>query len=283
MHITCLVENALEGPRMKALPGLEARHGFSLLIETGGNTLLFDMGPDHTLIGNAEALGIDLTKVDMAILSHGHIDHGGGIASFQVVNSNADIYISPDALSPSAVKMFGFTAKSIGVENVGIDTSRLRPVTADTKISDHLELFCHFESDGFIPKSNRSLFRMKDGDNLEKDDFSHEIALLAREDGKTVLFTGCSHSGIGNMIQTVLNRTGLSHIDYVIGGFHLCNPITGLSESQTRLDTLVAELERFDRTHFYSGHCTGLNAYVYLKNILGDRISRVRTGMQLDL
>ena len=117
----------------------------------------------------------------------------------------------------------------------------------------------------------------------KKDDFSHELALLVKEEGKTALFTGCSHSGIGNMLQTVLNRTGLSHIDYVMGGFHLCNPITGLSESQTRLDALVAELKRFEKTRFYSGHCTGLNAYVYLKNILGDRISRVRTGMRLDI
>ena len=168
MHITCLVKNALEGPTMKALPGLEARHGFSLLIETSGRTLLFDMGPDHTLIGNAEVLGKDLSKVDTAILSHGHIDHGGGLASFQVINFRRGHIYFPEALSPSAVKMFGFTTKSIGVDNVGIDTSRLKPVSADTRISDHLELFCNFESDGFIPKSNRTLFRMKDGDTLEK-------------------------------------------------------------------------------------------------------------------
>ena len=283
MRITCLVENALEGPTMEAPPGLEPRHGLSLHIETGGRTLLFDMGPDHTLLGNAKTLGLDLARVDTAILSHGHIDHGGGIVAFQAENKDAAIYMSPEAVSPCTVKMLGFTAKEIGVDNIGIDTSRIIPVPADTKLSDHLELFRDFGSDGFIPKSNRLLYRRTSDNQMARDDFSHELALLVRENGRTALFTGCSHSGVGNMIRTVLNRTGLSHIDYVIGGFHLCNPITGLSESQSRLDDLVKELSGLNRTRFYSGHCTGLNAYVFLKNNLGERISRIRTGLRLDI
>ena len=70
MLITALVENTAKSE-------LKTKHGLSLHIETKKHKLLFDLGPDHTLFNNASLRGIDLTKVDTVILSHGHYDHGG--------------------------------------------------------------------------------------------------------------------------------------------------------------------------------------------------------------
>eukprot|EP00831_Metopus_contortus_P042491 TRINITY_DN33701_c0_g1_i1.p1 TRINITY_DN33701_c0_g1~~TRINITY_DN33701_c0_g1_i1.p1 ORF type:complete len:149 (+),score=42.17 TRINITY_DN33701_c0_g1_i1:111-557(+) len=85
------------------------------------------------------------------------------------------------------------------------------------------------------------------------------------EDGTSVLFTGCAHSGIGNMIDTTLTRTGRDHIDHVIGGFHLYNRITKATEPDNRLDILVNELSSHDGTTYYTGHCTGPDAPGYMK------------------
>ena len=69
-------------------------HGLSLYIETPKHRILFDMGPDgESLLKNAAALGVDLAGVDIAILSHGHYDHGGGLAAFLSVNNTASVYI----------------------------------------------------------------------------------------------------------------------------------------------------------------------------------------------
>ena len=72
MKIVTLLENTA------GREGLRAAHGLSLYIETPRHKLLFDMGPNEDFLANAGALGVDLTAVDLAVLSHGHYDHGGG-------------------------------------------------------------------------------------------------------------------------------------------------------------------------------------------------------------
>lgn len=73
MKITALVENTTN------MPNIKAKHGLSLYIETEKHKILFDMGSGARLLANAKRLKIDLKKVDLAILSHGHVDHGGAI------------------------------------------------------------------------------------------------------------------------------------------------------------------------------------------------------------
>ena len=82
MKITALVENT-------AKEKLKAKHGLSLYIETKKHKILFDLGPDDTLFENARVCGIDLSKVDIVIISHGHMDHGGALSKFLAINKEA--------------------------------------------------------------------------------------------------------------------------------------------------------------------------------------------------
>ena len=91
MKITCLAENTT------SRPDIEAEHGLSLYIETNGKKILFDMGQGELFIRNAKRLGIDLSDVDIAVISHGHYDHGGGLRSFLEINKKAPVYISEHA------------------------------------------------------------------------------------------------------------------------------------------------------------------------------------------
>ena len=63
-------------------PGFACEHGLSFYIETDGRKLLFDMGQTDLFLQNATACGVDLSAVDTAFVSHGHYDHGGGLAAF---------------------------------------------------------------------------------------------------------------------------------------------------------------------------------------------------------
>jgi len=62
-----------------------AEHGFSGLVSVRrANTttsLLFDTGlsPD-AMATNADRLGVDLSEIQAAVLSHGHFDHAGGLS-----------------------------------------------------------------------------------------------------------------------------------------------------------------------------------------------------------
>ena len=66
MRIKVLLENTA------SLPDFRTEHGLSLLIETGNQRILFDMGQSDSFAENAEVLGADLSSVDAAVLSHGH-------------------------------------------------------------------------------------------------------------------------------------------------------------------------------------------------------------------
>ena len=106
MKITALLENTANRSDMKT------EHGLSLYIETENKCILFDMGQTTMFTENAKTLGIDLQKVDLAILSHGHYDHGGGLAEFLKIHSHAPILIHRDAFLPH----YNGTEKYIGLD-----------------------------------------------------------------------------------------------------------------------------------------------------------------------
>ena len=86
MKITALTENT------SVNENIGAEHGLSLYIETDGHKILFDMGQTDMFERNAKTLCIDLSEVDIAVLSHGHYDHGGGLARFlEIILSTKNI------------------------------------------------------------------------------------------------------------------------------------------------------------------------------------------------
>jgi predicted RNA-binding protein with RPS1 domain len=120
---------------------------------------------------------------------------------------------------------------------------------------------------------------LKVGDELILDDFEHEQNLIINEGGKKVLITGCAHNGIVNIIEHFFDKEGRMP-DYVIGGFHLTNPTTKVPEDEEVLRKIAAFFLD-TKAMYYTGHCTGADAYKYLKNIMKDRIGYIATGKQL--
>ena len=85
MKITVLTENTCPSGKYGS------EHGLSLYIETQNKKILFDMGQTDIFAQNAKQLSVDLSLVDIAILSHGHYDHGGGLKAFCQLNDTAKI------------------------------------------------------------------------------------------------------------------------------------------------------------------------------------------------
>ena len=278
MEITCLLENNTTDPQ------LAPAHGLSFFIRTCDRSILFDMGQDSKFADNARHLGVDLTKTDLAVLSHGHYDHGGGLPHFQKINSTAETIMTRKAIEGRYYAQYlNYDPKYIGLDTDAIDQSRCRFIDADLALSKDLTIITDFSKKGFIPRNNSGLFRQQKDGQLVDDDFTHELALLIEEDGTTVLFTGCAHSGMGNMIDTVLTRTGRNHIDHVIGGFHLYNRVTRITEADTRLDILVNELSSYGGTTYHTGHCTGPDAPGYMSKKMKRPINVFATGTRLEI
>ena len=93
MKITFLIDNKTESTEC------DAEWGLSVLIEANGKKVLMDQGASPMLVRNAERMGLDLSDVDFATISHGHNDHTGGTEYFAAVNKKAPIYVHDKAFS----------------------------------------------------------------------------------------------------------------------------------------------------------------------------------------
>lgn len=179
---------------------LGSEHGLSLYIETETHTILFDTGASGLFAENAEKMGVDLTRVDLAVISHGHYDHGGGLKTFLGINNRAKIYLHQKAFEPHYANRPGGVKAYIGLDESLLPNEQF-VFCGDRFVIDHeLELFSGVESKRLVPSGNTDLF-MKDGDAFVQDAFAHEQNLIISENGKTLLVAGCAHNGIINIID----------------------------------------------------------------------------------
>ncbi|MCX0397884.1 MBL fold metallo-hydrolase [Clostridium perfringens] len=273
LRITTLVENT------KISDEYENKHGLSFHIETEKHNILFDLGPKNTFLTNAKKLNINLEEVDIVVISHGHNDHGGGLEEFLKINHKAKVYIHKDAFN-EYYSMAGIFKKYIGLDKELKSNPRIILTEGDMKIDDELYLFSVVKNRHKVSKFNKVLYKRVDGMYLE-DDFVHEQSLIITENNKNVLMGGCAHNDIRNIIDKAEVIIG-KDLDYVISGFHIFNPSTGISESDLFINTLGDNLNERN-TKFYTCHCTGMRAFKMLEEKLQDKIEYISTGQVLNI
>ena len=112
-------------------------HGLSLYLETGGRRILFDAGQSAAFAENAGMLGVDLTAVDFAVLSHGHYDHSGGLGRFLEINESAPVYVSRWAFQPH----WNSTGCYVGVDPALKEHDRIHYVAEETRLAEGITLY----------------------------------------------------------------------------------------------------------------------------------------------
>ena len=249
-------------------PALAAEHGLSLFVETRRHNILFDSGQSAAFAGNAERMGVDLGRADLAVLSHGHYDHGGGLKRFLELNDHAPVYVSRCAFSP----LFNAAGEYIGLDGALADSDRIVRVDDELRIDGELSLYSCNLREKIAPAGSFDL-RVRIGGALLPDDFRHEQYLLVRDGDRRVLFSGCSHKGI-------LNIANWFRPDVLVGGFHFMRLDPGEPGDRARLESAARALLRLP-TMYYTGHCTGTRQYQFLKEIMGDRLEAISTGQTI--
>lgn len=282
MKITVLIENHAACPE----DGLAAEHGLSLHIEHQGVSVLFDTGASGDFAANADRLGIDLSAVDIAVVSHHHFDHGGGLPAFFAVNDHAPVYLRPPPDGNPVFHALAVMNRDIGLPEGLVENHAERFVIVEERLEPFSGLFVidRVHKQHPVPGGNRYLYLEKDG-RRENDPFDHELMLVARSKQGLVVFTGCSHSGVLNMIETVTELFPGERIAAVVGGFHLIGfPLLDtMSGGRAQVRKIGNALSELPVDHYWTGHCTGGKAYGVLQQILGDRLSRLNTGTSIEL
>ncbi len=259
---------------------LGTEHGLSLYIETEKNKILFDTGASGLFYENAQKLGVNLSDVEIAVISHGHYDHGGGIKTFLSVNSKAKIYINKRAFNKHYAKRPNGELEYIGLDQTIMPDERIILTDDYYKISEELELFSNVEGNDFVPSGNKSLLMQSEGTQVA-DSFSHEQNMIIHEKDKTLLLAGCAHRGIVNIINHMKIKL-IKEADYVIGGFHLYNAANGKSEDKEVVKKIADYLMK-TKSIYYTCHCTGVESYKLLKKYLGDKIRYLSAGSQITI
>ena len=260
MKVTSLIDNV-------GCNSCRAEHGLSLHIELGsGLKILFDMGQGELFARNAECLGIDLADVDIAVISHGHYDHGGGLGTFLEKNSKAKVYVRKEAFEAH------YSIKEDGPKDIGIGAADRERVIFCDKRAEPAEGIILFADPPQIfpePPGNRLLL----GPDMNPDTFSHEQSMIVCEGSRRVLFGGCAHRGIVNILraaQAVCN----DNVTHVFSGMHIGKG----NVSEEYILTLADALTTYEGIRYYTMHCTAEEGYLKLKELMGAQIEYLACG-----
>ena len=267
---------------------LSTEHGLSILLETERHKILLDTGASDVFIQNAKLLGVNLSDVDYVFISHGHSDHAGGLRYFLEHNRQAQVIVSPDAMSGMFFSKRG-NLHSITTEWPEIDENRLILIDQTCEIEEDIHVIAHIPQNHPMPKGNQNLYVQDVNGDYIHDDFRHELALYV--DG--LLFTGCAHSGLENILAACPYP-----VNFVVGGFHLLDgqelpeqrePSSSIerpshdgsrqSQSEEELQELAERLkEQYPTTRFYTSHCTGDNVFEVMKGVMGKQLQPFCAG-----
>lgn len=271
VKITTICENRT--PRA----GLLGEHGLALLLEVKGQRILFDTGAGATLMDNAEALGVDLGRVDAVFLSHGHYDHTGGLKTLLKLNSFATLplYAHPDIFARKYIFREGKAPGYIGIPWL---RAELEALGAEFHLNrGPLLLGEGLWATGEIPRSSQTkpvkpLFLLKDGDSFTEDPLYDDQALVVESRAGLIVLLGCAHAGLIDTLKHILSVTGRSRIYAVLGGTHLLNM------PDDRLSRTIAALRQLGLALIAPCHCSGIRATAALHQAFGKRCLEHQVG-----
>jgi 7,8-dihydropterin-6-yl-methyl-4-(beta-D-ribofuranosyl)aminobenzene 5'-phosphate synthase len=259
--------------------GAIAEHGWSVYIESNQGNFLFDTGQGKAIINNAWHFNKDLLAIQGIIISHHHYDHTGGLLSVLEQVGKVNVYTHPDLFKNNYVMDEGKE------KNLGIPFRReiLESKGAQFKFNtDFREIVPGLMLSGEIPRlteyekgSKRFLLKTSEG-NVQDLIFDDQTLFMNTEKG-LVIILGCSHSGIINIINHIIDKTGQTHIRTIIGGTHL-----GPASEETKEKTIQA-LKKFDIEKIGVSHCTGLETSMRLFQEFGERFFFCNVGNEIEI
>lgn len=265
----------------QANPGLESEHGFCILLEQRERRILFDCGEGKALYRNAAALRIDLTGLTDIVLSHGHYDHGGNLASLLETNPKALLWGHRGIVQRRWSIHEGRENCYVGLSEKTINAIDRLPVERIHWVDEFAEVSKSLWAFSSIPRNVEPFYGNGDfylSPKQEKRDIVPDDLFLGIRRGNQVwMLCGCCHSGIENSWNHLKAKWPRAELHALLGGFHLVN------SSSADLRKSLTWLKERDPHFILPGHCSGKEAVELWRGAMGAKVVSLQAGMRFEL
>jgi len=237
--------------------GFHAEWGISILVEVDGMKILVDTGLSFSAVHNARVLGVDLSTIDRIVLSHGHVDHTGGLRDVLKIKGEVEVIGHPDIWAAKYVRRGQEGEQYCGIpfclEELESRGARFNLSREPVCITDNVMTTGEIPMLSSYEKVETNLF-VKENEALHQDPLADDLALVINTNFGLVVILGCAHRGIINTLRRAQQLTGNKLVYAVIGGTHLHRA------SKERISKTIADLKDMGIQKLGVSHCTGFHA-----------------------
>ncbi len=275
LRITTLSENCADRGY------LLAEYGLSIVVETDDVNILFDTGASISASYNADVLGIDLSKIDKVVLSHGHYDHTGGLRQILgKMGEEVEIIAHPDIWATKYSRSQGRKDRYNGIPFQRQELERLGAnfnlTTKPVRITDSIM------TTGEVPmvtdfEEIEPVFFVKQDSSWQPDKLLDDQALIINAEPGLIVILGCAHRGPINTLYYAQQLTGVKSIHTVLGGSHL------IHASEERIWLTIAALKELGVQRLGLCHCTGLPAIMLIAHEFEDKFFFNNAGTRFNI
>jgi len=278
--------NPLKGDVFSTVISAEPGLSLAIVATFGGKKeyLLYDFGlSENGAVLNAFEMGFDLKQIGAMALSHGHLDHIGGLKKFaeEIGKTDIELVAHPDVFrapryvkTPDNMKLYFPEFKRQTVQD-----ARVKLVETRKSYNILNDSFCFL---GEIPRrtsfENGMPGAFYDDNGQEKwDDIIDDSAIVTSVKGKgLVVISACAHSGIVNTVNYAREITGIDKVYAVIGGFHLSS-----ADFNSVISPTVEALKEINPQYIVPIHCTGWDAVRHIEKEMPDAFILNMSGTKL--
>lgn len=278
--------------------------GLALAIESqAGNqsrNYMLDFGYTiDALDNNMAIMGVDPSKVQTLILSHGHFDHFGGLVPFlqeyrSKLPSDLTLYTGGEdnfcrrfnSGAPGQFSEFGvLDRRELAALNIRVVLCPTPTIIADQAFTTGVIERTSFER---VLPNTMVEYAMKDGlgcnipaaeakaqgKPVPDEHLNEHATCFHLKDRGLIVISSCGHTGIVNSTRQAMRVSGINKVHAIVGGFHL------FPADDAYLKQTVAELDKLNPDVLIPMHCSGPGLLASLKTMMPDRLVPSTTGTE---